>query len=174
MIRDIRHVRELGAFGIATGVLTREGQVDVSAMEPIMEAAGTMSVTFHRAFDMTRDPYEALETLAALGVDRILTSGQERSVPEGLSLIRELSKAAGGRLSIMPGGGIREENVQEIIEETLVEEVHFTAFSNFESPMKHRNARPLMGSERVPGEYERWITDATSVRSIVDRAVAGG
>ncbi len=170
MIRDIRHVRELGAFGIATGVLTREGQVDVSAMEPIVEAAGTMSVTFHRAFDMTRDPYEALETLAALGVDRILTSGQERSVPEGLPLIRELSKAAGGRLSIMPGGGIREENVQEIIKETLVEEVHFTAFSNLESPMKHRNARPLMGSERVPGEYERWITDVSSVRTIVDRA----
>lgn len=172
MIRDIRAIRDLGAFGIATGGLTTDGQIDVSAMESIMEAAGPMSVTFHRAFDMSRDPYEALDTLAALGVDRVLTSGQERSVPEGIPLIRELAGAAGGSLSIMPGGGIRAENVQEILEATLVEEVHFTAFSRLESPMEHRNARPLMGSERVPGEYERWVTEAGSVRNIVSKAVS--
>lgn len=173
MIRDVRKVRELGAFGIATGALTPEGEVDLATMNELMEAAGDLSVTFHRAFDMTKDPYHSLETLAALGVDRILTSGQERTVPEGLHLIRGLSNAAGNRLSIMPGGGIREENVQEVIQQTGVKEVHFTAFSHSASPMIHRNARPLMGSERVPGEYERWTTDRSWVRSIVDRATAG-
>jgi copper homeostasis protein len=173
MIRDVRNVRELGVYGIATGMLTREGDVDVPTMGRIMEEAGDLSVTFHRAFDMTRDPYRSLEALASLGVDRILTSGQERSVPEGIPLIRKLSVSGGDSLSIMPGGGIREENVQEIIRETGVKEVHFTAFSRFESPMSHRNARPLMGNERVPGEYERWTTDARCVRSIVSRAEAG-
>lgn len=173
MTRDVRQVRELGAFGIATGVLTREGEVDVPAMDRIMEEAGDLSVTFHRAFDMTRDPRQTLETLAGLGVDRILTSGQERSVPEGISLIRELSTVAGDRISVMPGGGIREENVQEIIRTTGVNELHFAAFSHLESPMNHRNPRPLMGSERVPGEYERWTTDASCVRAVVERATEG-
>jgi copper homeostasis protein len=173
MARDAGLVRELGAYGIATGALTREGDVDVDAMKRIMAAAGDLSVTFHRAFDMTRDPLRSLETLAELGVDRILTSGQERRAPDGTALIRELSHAAGRRLSIMPGGGIKEENVQELVRSTGVREVHFTAFSISESPMTHRNARPLMGSERVPGEYERWMTDASVVRRIVERAEAG-
>jgi copper homeostasis protein len=173
MTQDVRHVKELGVYGIATGALTPEGEVDVPTMERIMEAAGDLSVTFHRAFDMTKSPFQSLETLVSLGVDRILTSGQERSVPEGIPLIRGLSEAAGDRISIMPGGGIREENIQEIIQRTGVEEVHFTAFSHSESPMIHRNARPLMGSERVPGEYERWTTNPSSVRRIVSRAAAG-
>jgi len=106
----VEAVRNAGAFGIATGVLTREGQVDIRAMDPIMAVAGSLSVTFHRAFDMTRDPWESLETLVELGVDRVLTSGQARRVPDGQGLIKGLVDAAGDRVSIMPGGGIREEN----------------------------------------------------------------
>ncbi|MFC1574908.1 copper homeostasis protein CutC, partial [Gemmatimonadota bacterium] len=136
-------------------------------MERIMAAAGPLSVTFHRAFDMTRDPFQALEALVRLGVDRILTSGQERSVPEGLGLIGRLVEAARGRISIMPGGGIREENLADVVRETGVGEVHFTAFSHEESPMRHRNPRPLMGGDRVPGEFERVVTDPERVRSFI-------
>lgn len=167
ILRDVDTVRGLGAFGIAAGALTTEGTVDVLAMERILEAAGPLSVTFHRAFDMVRDTGEALDTLVGLGVDRILTSGQHRSVPEGQDLVRELVQQAGQEVSIMPGGGLREENIREIVLTTGVREVHFTAFSHWESPMVHRNHRPLMGADRVPGEYERISTDPEGVRRIV-------
>jgi len=167
ILMDVGTVRGAGAFGIATGVLTRDGAVDVGAMERIMEAAGSLSVTFHRAFDMVRDPGEALETLIGVGVDRILTSGLERSVPEGQALIRELVQLADGRISIMPGGGLNQGNIREIVEDTGVREVHFTALSRWESPMAHRNLRPLMGANGVPGEYERITTDPAGVRAVV-------
>lgn len=167
MLRDIRGIREMGAFGIATGALSREGRVDPQLLEEVMEAAGPLSVTFHRAFDMTRDPFEAMETLVGAGVHRILTSGQERSVPEGLSLIRQLVQRGGDRISIMPGGGIRAENVRRILRETGAREVHFTAFSTHKSPMVHQNTRPRMGGDRVPGEFERMVTDAQGVTQIM-------
>jgi len=167
ILLDVGTVRSSGAFGIATGVLTAEGKVDVVAMERILEAAGPLSVTFHRAFDMVRDPAEALETLIGLGVDRVLTSGQDRSVPEGQDLIREMVLQAGQRISIMPGGGLREGNIREIVQATGVREVHFTAFTHWDSPMAHRNLRPLMGADRVPGEFERISTDPEGVRRVI-------
>jgi len=170
LLRDVEAIREAGAHGIATGVLTQDGRVDTRAMEPIMAVAGPLSVTFHRAFDMTRDPWESLEALLGLGVERVLTSGQARSVPEGLVLIRELVAAAGDRISIMPGGGIREENARNIVEQTGVSEIHFTGSTTVESAMDFRNPRPLMGSDRVPGEYERILTDPERVRRIVGAA----
>ena len=174
LLRDVKYIRDSGAFGIATGVLTRDGDVDVPAMEQIMDTAGSLSVTFHRAFDMTRDPYQSLETLIQLGVHRVLTSGQERSVPEGMDLIGGLVELAKGRTSIMPGGGIKADNIQHIIRKTGARELHFTAFSSQESPMAHRNTRPLMGSDRVPGEYEKLVTSPEAVRGIVTRSRTDG
>ena len=174
MLRDVRAVRAAGALGIATGALTREGEVDENATAALREAAGGMSFTFHRAFDMTRDPYQSLETLIQLGVHRVLTSGQERSVPEGMDLIGGLVELAKGRTSIMPGGGIKADNIQHIIRKTGARELHFTAFSSQESPMAHRNTRPLMGSDRVPGEYEKLVTSPEAVRGIVTRSRTDG
>jgi len=167
ILRDVEAVRKAGAFGIATGALTRDGSVDEGAMRRIREAAGPLSVTFHRAFDMTRDPWEALDALVHLGVDRVLTSGHARSAPEGRERIREAVERAGGRISIMPGGGLREGNVREVVRYTGVTEVHFTAFAESESPMTYRNLRPRMGGERIPGEYERIETDPDRVRAMV-------
>lgn len=173
LLRDVETVRKAGAFGIATGALTREGEVDVSAMEGVTAAAGPLSVTFHRAFDMTRDPFESLEVLIRTGVHRVLTSGQERSVPEGLDVIARLVESAKARISIMPGGGVREDNIREIISKTGAREIHFAALSSFESPMDYRNTRPLMGSDRVPGEYERIGTDPDLVDKFMRGANAG-
>jgi len=172
LLRDVEAVRDAGAFGVATGALTQNGGVDVPAMERIMEAAGPMAVTFHRAFDMTKDAFVSLEMLIELGVDRVLTSGQGRSVPEGLLLIKELVERAGDRITIMPGGGIQDHNIGDIIRETGVTELHFTAFEASESPMIHRNTRPLMGSDRVLGEYERLRTDPAKVRELLVAAGA--
>jgi copper homeostasis protein len=132
-----------------------------------------MSLTCHRAFDMVRDPAASLETLIGLGVDRILTSGGEPSVPEALDSLQALAEQAGDRISIMPGGGVRKENIREIVEKTGIREIHFTAFSNWESPMGFRNPRPHMGSASVPGEYERVGTDPEEVRRIMGALAEG-
>ncbi len=179
MLRDTAAAREAGAYGVATGVLTADGRVDPERTARLIAAARPLRVTFHRAFDMTRDPRKALETLIELGVDRVLTSGRKRTVPEGLELIRELVGQAAGRISVMPGGGVRESNVRRILELTGAGEVHFTAFLSRESPMTFRNPEPFMRSTAVPGEYDRLITDPERVRDIVtavgglDSAIAG-
>lgn len=167
MLRDIEVVRDAGAFGIATGVLTADGCIDAARFERLIDAARPLSITCHRAFDMTRDPIEALETLIELGVDRVLTSGQQPSVPEGIELISELVDLADGRISIMPGCGVTETNVRDIVEETGVLEVHFTAMSQHESGMTFRNPRPFMGSVEIPGEYDLQLTDPDCVRRFV-------
>lgn len=167
LLRDVSIVREAGGYGVVTGALTREGRVDRGAMEKVRQAAGPLSLTFHRAFDMARDPLEALEVLVELGVDRILTSGGARSAPEALEVLRSLVEAAGSRISVMAGGGIREENIRQVVAETGVREVHFTAFSRWESLMEFRNPRPSMGGTILPGEYDRIGTDPDEVRRIM-------
>jgi len=169
MLRDIELVRDAGGLGIATGVLTADGRIDSVQFEQLIAAARPMSITCHRAFDMTRDPIDALETLITLGVDRVLTSGQQPRVPEGLELIRELVELADGRISIMPGCGINEENARDVVEKTGANEIHFTAFSHQQSGMTYRNPRPFMGSVEVLGEYDLQLTDPARVRSFVNQ-----
>jgi copper homeostasis protein len=154
MRRDIQAARQAGAEGIVTGVLREDGAVDAQKMQGLLEAAGPMNVTFHRAFDMARDPHEALESLMELGVTRILTSGQQPSVMEGLDLIREMIVRAEGRLVVMPGGGIRETNVREIVSRTGATEIHIRAAGVRESPMRFRNTRLALSGGPRPGEFE--------------------
>ena len=101
---DIALCKLVGVDGVVIGLLHPDGTVDVERMRALIELARPLSVTCHRAFDVTRDPLESLETLIALGVDRILTTGQEFSALEGLELIAELVRRAGDRVIIMPGG----------------------------------------------------------------------
>ncbi len=122
MLRDIDAAKNAGADGVVVGVLDANAQVDEARTRELVECARPMSVTFHRAFDMTRDPFAALETLVDLGIDRILTSGQEESAMAGLELLRELVKRAGGRIIIMPAGNIHENNVKKIAKETGAKE----------------------------------------------------
>ncbi|MFC1530002.1 copper homeostasis protein CutC [Gemmatimonadota bacterium] len=170
MLEDIIAAREAGAFGIATGALTVEGTIDTDVMTRLIEAARPMQVTCHRAYDMARDPHEALDTLIELGVDRVLTSGHERSVTDALDLVADLVSRADGRIAVMPGGGVREENIREVLEHTGAREVHFTAFSRQESAMTYRNDRPMMGAVTVPGEYERVVTEKERVRRFIEAA----
>ena len=104
MEADIDAAKTEDADGVVIGLLTADGAVDVKRTRELIARARPLSVTFHRAFDMTPDPFEALETLVGLGVDRVLTAGQEASVLEGLPLIAELVRRAGGRIIVMPGG----------------------------------------------------------------------
>ncbi len=124
MERDIAMVKESGADGIVIGVLRPDGTVDVERTRALVALARPLSVTFHRAFDMTRDAFEALESLIDLGVDRILTSGQAPSVTEGLDTITELVKRADSRIVIMACGGVNERNIAQVVRQTHVSELH--------------------------------------------------
>ena len=167
MIEDIETAKRLGADGVVLGVLDAEGNVDVAPTRALTERARPLSVTFHRAFDMTREPFEALETLVEIGIDRILTSGQEDSAVAGLELLRALVARAGDRITIMPAGNIHEKNIERIARETGAKELHVTGFVDVDSGMKFRNPRVYMGGVLRPPEYRRAVTDPEAIGALV-------
>lgn len=167
MKRDIEIARELGADGAVIGILNPNGTVDLKRTQRLVDLARPLSVTFHKAFDMTRDPFEALETLIGIGVDRILTSGQEASVIEGMDVVRALMKRAGRRIIIMPGGEITARNIQTILKLTGARELHAVATMEAPSAMRFRNPRVFMGGTFRPPEYNRNVTDAGGVRRLI-------
>lgn len=168
MREDIHIAKDLGADGVVIGCLTAAGDIDRVSTAELLALARPMNVTFHRAFDMCRDPLKALEELIALRVDRILTSGQEATCLEGLELIAALQKQAAGRIIIMPGGGITPRNVKRIVEGTGVSEVHLSARSSVESGMHYRNPRVFMGGTLRPAEFNWKTTDQSAVRGVVE------
>ncbi|MEV0644034.1 copper homeostasis protein CutC [Phytomonospora sp. NPDC050363] len=167
MRRDTELIAGTGVHGIVIGALTPGGDVDVDACRTLMEAAPGLSVTFHRAFDMARDPFAALETLIDIGVDRVLTSGQESLALEGAPLIAELVRAAGERVIVMPGAGVTARNLDRIHAETGAAEYHFGVWETAESPMVHRNPYPFMGGELRRPEFSRDITSGVGVADFV-------
>jgi copper homeostasis protein len=170
MKRDIALARQTGADGIVTGVLNPDGTVDTTRTGELIALARPLNVTFHRAFDMTRDPFEAVEALIALGVDRVLTSGQDASALEGLGLITALVRCAGDRIIVMPGGGITERNISRILEQTGAREVHFSGRATVESPMAFRNSNAFMGGALRPPEYVRKTTSVDRVQALIRAA----
>ena len=124
MQKDIQSAVEIGADGIVVGCLKQDGTVDLEMCSRLIEAANGLPVTFHRAFDVTPEPFEALETIKSLGVKRILTSGQQNKAEDGMELIRKLRENAGTSLRIMAGSGIDESNIQKIATNTGVNSFH--------------------------------------------------
>jgi copper homeostasis protein len=125
--REIEMFKSAGADGIVCGILKDDGSVNTDAMTEIVNFASPLPVTFHRAFDLTPDPFEALEKIIESGCKRILTSGQKPSVSQGVSLVKDLIQRASGRIIIMPGAGITPENVNEITRVTRCNEIHLSA-----------------------------------------------
>lgn len=124
MREQIRRARARGARGIVTGCLKEDGTVDAEATRALVDAAGPLPVTFHRAFDLTGDLSDTLDTLIALGIARILTSGGAATALEGVDEIARLVRRASGRLVVMAGGGIRWHNVGQVVAQSGVTEVH--------------------------------------------------
>jgi copper homeostasis protein len=167
MEADIDAAKAEGADGVVIGLLTAEATVDVDRTRRLIGRARPMAITFHRAFDMTADPFAALETLIELGVDRVLTSGQEETVLEGLPLLAELVRRAGDRIIIMPGGGITARNVDRIVAEARPKEIHFAALEPTTSSMRNRREHVFMGGTLRPPEYDRLATSAASIRAVM-------
>lgn len=153
MLDDIQVARDLGADGVVIGCLEPDGRIDRRRCEQFIEAAASLEMTFHRAFDMTRNLAEALEDLVALGIGRVLSSGGKADVPTGAEVLAALVRQADGRISIMPGGGVTESNLSDIVRKTGVSEIHLSARHEVRGGMKFFNHGCAMGAFTAPDEY---------------------
>jgi copper homeostasis protein len=136
MVKDTLQCRRLGCDGVVIGILQKDGTVDRERCIRLVEAAYPMGVTFHRAFDWTSHPFDAMETIVALGCERILTSGQKRDAIEGAGLIAELIARSDHRIIIMPGAGVRGSNITDLANQTHADEFHSSARINMHSDMQ--------------------------------------
>lgn len=157
--KDILLCKELGFEGVVFGLLNQDGTIDRENTARLTEAAYPLEVTFHRAFDRCKDPLEALETIISCGCNRILTSGQEPKVMEGLALVKQLVEQANDRIIIMPGSGLNSSNVATIIQTAGVTEVHTSARIRIPSATQYRN-------EKIPEEFDLDFVDAEEIRKI--------
>lgn len=133
---DVLICRELGAHGVVVGFLDKNLDIDTKRTAEIVKLARPMEVTFHRAFDRCRDWRTALEQIIECGCDRILTSGQRKTVTEGIETLREIQKQANGRIKILAGSGVNSQNVANLVQTTSVSEVHSSCKHIVENPQK--------------------------------------
>lgn len=166
MKSQICALKEAGVEGVVIGVLDEEGNLDISKMKELMQEAKGLSVTLHRAFDMCKDPYQALEEAISLGIHTILTSGQKASAWEGRNLLCQLIKQADGRIDIMAGAGIRASVIENLIPVTKGTSYHMSGKITLDSKMKYRKADVSMGLPSL-SEYEIWQTSEKAVREAV-------
>lgn len=166
MIEDIRTCKAIGADGVVIGALTPDGDIDTALCSRLITAADGMSVTFHRAFDMCREPQKALEEIIALGCHRLLTSGQAPTAEEGTELLRQLVTQADGRIVIMPGCGVTSLNAAKILQATKATEIHASARRKVESGMLFRHSGVSMGNAAYD-EYSRSETCEEEIKRIV-------
>ena len=136
MKNDIKLCKELGCEGLVIGLLNMDGTIDMTRTSELIELAYPLEVTFHRAFDRCKDPFAALEELIEIGCHRILTSGQKPTVSEGVDLIAELNKKADDRIIILPGSGVRKDNIKMLAEKTGCIEFHSSLRGKAKSPMQ--------------------------------------
>lgn len=161
--RQVRRFAALGADGVVIGLLRPDGTLDEARMAELISLAGGCGVTLHRAFDVCRDPFEALEAARRLGVDTILTSGQRASCTEGAPLLAQLVAAAGGRPQILVGAGVSATVIRDLQPQTHADAFHLSAKRTLDSGMAFRRAGVPMG---LPGmdEFTVWQCDEASVR----------
>lgn len=166
--RDVVNCKKLGVDGVVIGFLKPDGSIDTELTKEITDLARPMTVTFHRAFDMCRNPEKALEELIEIGVDRVLTSGAENKAIDGLELLNKLVKQASNRIIIMPGSGIRSSNISELIQKTGATEFHVSERKMLPSKMTFKRGHIFMGGLPQIPEYEIRVIDTGKIKEIVD------
>lgn len=164
LLNDIAHIKDLGFPGIVTGILCPEGGIDCQRMRRVMEVAQPMSVIFHRAFDLCHHAHRAWHQLADLGVDSILSSGQQQSAEAGLPLLQELNQLADGPRMIA-AGGVRVSNLPKFLEQGITE-LHSSASLQIPSLMHYSKAGVSMCSLTWGDEYQRIGVDADMVEAM--------
>jgi copper homeostasis protein len=164
MMEDVKEARSLGVEGVVLGALTPDGDVDLAITSELIAAARPMKVTFHRAFDVTRDLHGALEDVITAGADIVLTSGGERDIVRGTASITQLVNSAAGRIAILAGGGIRRNNVSEFARATGVEEVHTSLGARTPGAARYWNPRIVLGAHAE--DHARYMVRENDVRAL--------
>lgn len=139
MVSEVKLCKQLNCDGIVIGILNADGSIDKERCSKLIEQAYPLSITFHRAFDRVKDPFEALEDIISIGCERILTSGRKQSVENGISLITELMNKAADRIIIMPGSGLTAENIATVAKQTGATEFHSSARKFVKGEMQYFN-----------------------------------
>jgi len=166
IIRDIRKARDMGADGIVTGILKPNGTYDLPRMEKVIKTAYPLRVTSHRAFDMCNDPHKAIRELIDIGVERILTSGQQNTAIEGIELLHELQLKFGAEIIIMPGSGVTAENIARLVSETGCTEFHASVKTFVQGKMQYFNKNLTMGN--VIKDYNEFSYVSVDQRQIAE------
>jgi copper homeostasis protein len=169
MRRDVLMAKQLGAEGVVFGILDADANIDVQKTRVLVDLARPLSVTFHRAFDMSADLFRSLEQVRETGADRILTSGGAQTAVEGAATLRRLVEQAGEHVRIMACGGINDQNVRTVLERTAAREIHVGLRTATASPMRYRNENISMGILQG-NEYQRFVVREDSVAQLIRAA----
>ncbi len=164
MRKDIRLFREYGADGIVIGCLTAQGKIDYEASSRLIEEAKGLPITFHRAFDMCENPYEALDVLKRMSVQRILTSGGENTAVQGQKVLKQLVSDADGKIKIMVGSGVDETNIKSLAEYTGANCFHASLRRVFDGAMQYRKEGVFMGGLKQIPEFENKFSDEERIK----------
>ena len=170
MKEEIKAFKREGVNALVFGILTPDGRIDKDRCKELVELSRPLSVTFHRAFDMTRDPFEALDDLIEIGVNRVLTSGQEATAYEGMDTLKKLIDIAGDRIIIMPGCGIKERNFKKIDSFLHAKEYHMSLSSPKETKMTFHPGHIYMGGLLRQSEFLLSETNSERVKNIINIA----
>ncbi|WP_421591493.1 copper homeostasis protein CutC [Shinella sp. M27] len=170
MVEDIKALRSEGVAGVVIGCLTPDGRIDEARTTALVEAARPMSVTCHRAFDMTENAHAALEALIRCGVNRVLTSGQRETAVDGIAILKAAVEQGAGRIVIMGCGALDAGNIRTVRDATGLVEMHFAALTTVPSGMAFRNPHVGMGGTEKDREYEMTLTDRDAVRATIAAA----
>lgn len=160
MLDDISSCKQIGCDGVVIGILNADGTIDKTRCSRLVELAYPLGVTFHRAFDRAANPFEALEDVISIGCERVLTSGQKTTAIEGAELLDELVRQAENRIIIMPGSGVRANNIIELKEKTGAQEFHTSARTLAKTQMKFIN-------ENMKEENAQTIADGNEIAKII-------
>lgn len=163
MVENVSLMKKNGADGIVFGILNADGAIDERRSQTIIDLSRPLPVTFHRAFDMVREPERSLHILIKMGVDRVLTSGLDSTALEGLPVIRNLVKIGRGKITVVPGGGINERNLERILVGSGAVEYHCSARSSRSSVMGYCNSAVNMGASFGPPEFSVKVADKEKV-----------
>jgi copper homeostasis protein len=166
MKRDIEACKRLSVDGIVLGMLDKQGRVDKVRCRSLVDLARPMKVTFHRAFDVSRDSFEALDDLAELGIERVLTSGRQPKAEEGTDLIRECVMRSAGKVSVMPGSGIHAGNARKIVQETGAREIHLSGASYRSSDIPNYNHMISFVGNFPTSGTDLFVTDPEKVKAV--------
>jgi copper homeostasis protein len=169
MAADAEAAIAQGVAGLVFGVLTPDGGIDRARTKRLRDIAGARESVFHRAFDVTPDPFRAIDELVDLGITRVLTSGQQDTVPEGLDLIKRLVDHAGDRIQVMPGGGIKPFQFADVVEKTGCRQIHVAAFTTRRDDSTQNRPQVTFGGALFPPENQYDLTDRAIVEQLAQK-----